>query len=80
MEKIFSCIDSYLKDLESEIMAIVADQKIPLTEKNKLMEPIADQKKVLVNTKSALEDIKNREYEAKCGMSKHTIQFNPLNN
>jgi len=74
MEKIFSCIDDYLKELESEIMAIVADQKIPLTEKNKLMEPIADQKKVLVYTKSALENIKNKEYEAKCGMSKHTLQ------
>ena len=71
MDKIFTCIDGYLADLEKEIMDIVADQKIPLTEKNKLMEPIADQKKVLVYTKSALESIKNKEYEAGCGMSKH---------
>jgi hypothetical protein len=35
------------------------------------MEPIADQKKVLVYAKSALETIKNKEYEAGCGMSKH---------
>ncbi len=35
------------------------------------MEPIADQKKVLVYTKSALENIKNKEYKAECGMSKN---------
>ncbi len=73
MEKIINCIDSYLKDLENDIMGIVNDQTISLTEKNRLMEPIADQKKVLVYTKEALIKIKNTKYEAKCGMS----QFNP---
>lgn len=68
MEKILTCIDSYLKDLENEIMDIVNDQKIPLAEKNQLMEPIADQKKVLTYTKEALVKIKNTKYEAKCGM------------
>ncbi len=68
MEQIFNCIDSYLKDLEKQMMKIVEDQKIPLTEKNRLMEPIADQKKVLVYTKASLENIKNKKYEAKCGM------------
>lgn len=71
MEKIFECIDGYLADLERDILEIVSDQKIPLTEKNRLMEPIADQKKVLVYTKSALENIKNKEYTAGCGMSKN---------
>jgi len=69
MEKIFTCIDKYLADLEKDIMKIVNDQKISLLEKNKLMEPIADQKKVLVYTKASLESIKNKKYEAKCGMS-----------
>ena len=68
MEKIFNCIDSYIKDLESDILKIVENQKIPMTEKNRLMEPIADQKKVLVYTKEALLKIKNRVYEAKCNM------------
>ena len=71
MDKIFECIDGYLADLEKEILVIVADQKIPLTEKNKMMEPIADQKKVLAHTKSALETIKNKEYKAECGMSQN---------
>ncbi len=69
MKKIFTAIDNYLIDLEKEILEIVENQSIPLAEKNRLMEPIADQKKVLIYTKSALENIKNKKYEAKCGMS-----------
>ncbi|NPA81489.1 MAG: hypothetical protein GXO31_02650 [Epsilonproteobacteria bacterium] len=69
MEKILNCIDSYIKDLEKEIMEIVADQSIPLTRKNQLMEPIADQKKVLTITKDQLLMIKNKKYEARCKMS-----------
>jgi predicted house-cleaning noncanonical NTP pyrophosphatase (MazG superfamily) len=69
MQKIFDCIDGYLKNLEDEILKIVSDQSIPLTKKNQLMEPIADQKKVLTYTKEALLKIKNKKYEAKCGMS-----------
>jgi hypothetical protein len=37
-------------------------------DKNKLMEPIADQKKVLTYTKASLESIQNKEYKAKCGL------------
>lgn len=69
MQKIFDCIDGYLKDLEDEILRIVSDQSIPLTKKNQLMEPIADQKKILTYTKEALLKIKDKKYEAKCGMS-----------
>ena len=69
MDKIFNCIDEYLKDLENNILNIVSDQSIPLTKKNQLMEPIADQKKVLTYTKEALLKIKDKKYEAKCGMS-----------
>jgi len=69
MEKIINCIDDYIKDLESKIMGIVEDQTISMTDKNMMMEPIADQKKVLVYTKEALLKIKNKKYEAKCGMS-----------
>ena len=68
MQKIFDCIDLYIKDLERDILKIVDDQKIPMMEKNRLMEPIADQKKVLIYTKESLLKIKNRDYEAKCNM------------
>ena len=66
-------MDNYLKDLEVEMMKIVSDESIPLTEKNKLMAPIADQKKVIVYGKEALLKIKTREYKAECGMSAHTL-------
>jgi hypothetical protein len=74
MEKIFKCIDDYMSTLETEIMNIVSDQSIPLMEKNKLMEPIADQKKVLTYTKASLESIKNKEYEAKCGLGERNAR------
>ncbi len=70
MDRVFKSIDEYLKDLEKEMLRIVDDQSIPLSEKNRLMEPIADTKKVLVQTKAALNEIKNKEYVAGCGMSK----------
>jgi hypothetical protein len=52
-------------------MGIVEDQTISMTDKNMMMEPIADQKKVLVYTKEALLKIKNKKYEAKCGMNSY---------
>ena len=64
-----NCMDNYTKDLETKIMNIVGDQTISLIDKNMLMEPLADQKKVLVYAKEALINIKNKKYEAKCGMS-----------
>jgi hypothetical protein len=73
MENIINCMDNYLKELETKMMEIVSDEKIPLTEKNRLMEPIADQKKVIDYGKQALLKIKNKKYEAKCGMSAHSL-------
>ena len=70
MDRVFESIDAYLKDLETEMLRIVDDQSIPLAEKNRLMEPIADTKKVLVKTKAELNAIKNKEYVAGCGMQK----------
>ncbi len=74
MKTILKQIDEYNKRLEDEILKIVADQSIPLMEKNRLMEPIADQKKILVDTKKALHKIKNKNYEAKCSMSEVSNQ------
>ncbi len=66
-------MDNYLKDLEVQMMEIVSDESIPLAQKNKLMAPIADQKKVIVYGKEALFKIKTREYKAECGMSAHNL-------
>jgi len=70
MDRIFSCIDGYMKELEDDIMSIVSDESIPLERKNMMMEPISDQKKILVYTKEALLVVKNKEYTEGCGMSK----------
>ena len=68
MRKFLECIDEYEKRLEKEIMDIVKNESIPLTEKNKMMAPISDRKKLIVATKKELLDIENRIYEAKCEM------------
>ena len=70
MDKILEQIDRYMITLEKEIMTIVNDQSIAMTEKNRLMQPIVDQKKVLLQTKKSLQDIKNKNYEAQCEMYK----------
>jgi len=70
LDRVIESINAYLKDLETEMLRIVDDQTIPLAEKNKLMEPIVDTKKVLVRTKAELAEIKNKEYVAGCGMYK----------
>ncbi len=68
MDKIVECIDDYLKDLESEVLKIIADTSIPLTIKNQKMEPLVDQKKILLKTKKSLEELKNKNYIAECKM------------
>ena len=70
MDRVFKSIDQYLKDLEKEMLEIVDNQTIPLSEKNRLMEPIVDIKKVLLKTKAMLNEIKDKEYVAGCGMNK----------
>ena len=66
MDKIIDCIDDYLKELESEVLKLIADTSMPLTIKNQKMEPLADQKKILIKTKESLNELKNKNYIAEC--------------
>ncbi len=68
MDRFLEDIENYHKRLEEKIISIVNDQSIELTKKNQLMEPIVDQKKIITYTKEALLKIKDKKYEAKCGM------------
>ena len=70
MDKILSCIDEYIKELEKEVFKLLEDTSMPLTIKNQNMEPLADQKKVLLETKRKLKEIKNKNYVAECKMYK----------
>ncbi len=74
MEKIFECIDDYISSLETDIMKVVADESIPLMEKNRLMEPISDQKMVLEITKKSLNALKHKDYIAKCGLGERNAR------
>ena len=67
-EQFLGCIDEYLKSLESKVMELLADTSMPMTIKNQKMEPLADTKKVLLETKRKLNEIKNKNYVAECKM------------
>jgi hypothetical protein len=70
MDKILFCIDEYIRDLEKKVFKLLEDTSMPLTIKNQNMEPLADQKKVLLETKRKLKEIKNKNYVAECKMYK----------
>jgi len=68
MKKIEKCINDYIKELENEVMSLLADTSMPLTIKNQKMEPLALQKKLLLKTLKELEEIKNTNFVAECKM------------
>ncbi len=80
MDKIFNCIDGYIRDLEKDVLEIVANQKSSMIEKNILLEPLSEQKKVLLLTLDALNGIKNKNYTGGCTMYKTAQVPSPLVN
>ncbi len=65
--KSINMINSRLDEIRDEVMRLVEDQKISLTNKNIQMEPLVEEKKVLEHTLVYLEKIKNTNYQGKCG-------------
>jgi hypothetical protein len=55
-----------LEEIRDEVMALVENQSISLTQKNQLMEPLVEEKKVLEHTLVYLERIKNTDYKGSC--------------
>ena len=66
-------IDNALKELDDEVQKILLDWSIPLNEKDNLMLPILQQKKVLDQTKEDLTYLKDNPPTPNqpCGISKH---------
>jgi len=64
--KIIKIINERLKEIRDEVLALVDDQKINLTKKNQLMQPLVEEKKVLEHTLVYLEKIKNTNYKGLC--------------
>ena len=65
--KMINIINDRLEDIRSEVMNLVENQSISLTEKNALMQPLVEEKKVMEHTLVYLEKIKNTNYKGLCG-------------
>ncbi|MEA3290513.1 MAG: hypothetical protein U9Q04_10080 [Campylobacterota bacterium] len=64
--KMINIINERLVEIQSEVMNLVEDQTISLTEKNTQMQPLVEEKKVLEHTLVYLERIKNTTYNGLC--------------
>jgi len=65
--KMIKIINNQINDIEKEVLETVDNQKLSLTEKNIIMQPLIEEKKVLEHTLVYLEKIKNTNYQGLCG-------------
>jgi len=65
--KMIHIIDERIDEIKTEVLTLVDNQKINLTDKNALMQPLVEEKKVLEHTLVYLEKIKNTNYKGLCG-------------
>ncbi len=64
--KMIDTINERIEEITKEVMALVDDQSISLTEKNQQMQPLVEEKKVLEHTLVYLEKIKSTDYKGLC--------------
>jgi hypothetical protein len=65
--KMIDIINKRLDEIRIEVLALVDNQSINLTDKNSQMQPLVEEKKVLEHTLVYLEKIKNTNYRGLCG-------------
>jgi hypothetical protein len=65
--KMITILNNRIDEIKDEVLALVDNQKINLTDKNALMQPLVEEKKVLEHTLVYLEKIKNTNYKGLCG-------------
>jgi hypothetical protein len=65
--KMIKIINDRLIEIRAEVLALVDNQSISLTEKNALMQPLVEEKKVMDHTLVYLEKIANTNYKGLCG-------------
>ena len=70
--KMIKIINERIEEIGKEVMQTVENQKLSLTQKNLIMQPLIEEKKVLEHTLVYLEKIKNTDYKGLCGSP---IQF-----
>ena len=59
-------IEIRLKEITKEVLELVDNQKLNLTKKNQLMQPLVEEKKVLEDTLLKLKFIQNKSYSGIC--------------
>ncbi len=64
--KIVTNIENRLKEISSEVMALVEDQMMDLTTKNQKMHPLVDEKKILEKTVGELKALETKDYRGLC--------------
>ena len=64
--EILTAIEERLQSIEAEVMNLVADQQLALTEKNRRMKPLVEEKKLLERTRQELEVIRTTDYSGSC--------------
>ena len=64
--KMIEVINNRIEEIRVEVMALVDNQKISLTNKNILMQPLVEEKKVMEHTLVYLEKIQNTNYKGLC--------------
>lgn len=64
--QIEKCIAERIDTIGQEVMTLVEDQTISLTEKNQKMKPLIDEKKVLETAQAELAAIATRDYSGRC--------------
>ena len=65
--KMIKVINDRIEEIRIEVMALVDNQKISLTSKNALMQPLVEEKKVMEHTLVYLEKINSTNYKGLCG-------------
>ena len=65
--KMIEILNNRIEEIRVEVMKLVDNQSISLTEKNSLMQPLVEEKKVMEHTLVYLEKIKNTNYKGLCG-------------
>ena len=59
-------IEIRLEEITKEVLELVDNQKLNLTKKNQLMQPLVEEKKVLEDTLLKLKFIQNKSYLGLC--------------
>lgn len=59
-------IETRLKTIEKEVMELVNNRQLSLTEKNRKMKPLIDEKQLLERTLAELHAIRTTDYSGRC--------------